>query len=146
MQAKSKNSSSKGNGNNTGERRKQAVGFIYGGLIKAGYVYVFSVCTDEMDDNKSISTNINEYVRTFDKYFGSELSARFVKCDNASTILDKFLARAQTDGMGSELGPQILHTGVGSATALLKRICKANSIKAHDKKSESTDDVKSDTN
>ena len=103
----------------------ECVGFIYGGsLIKASHAYLFTV------PDKDVVGYVRENLT---KYFGNNVTGRYVKCANAEDTLRRIIESAEERKYLAESSDVcILKCSVNNASALLKEISEcstANSFK-----------------
>lgn len=93
------------------------VGFVYGGsLIKASNLYLFSV--DSKDVVDYVQNNLT-------KWFGNQISGRFVKCEDASATLQRVIELATERKYLAEPNYNILKVSVTNGVALLKEVSGA---------------------
>lgn len=95
----------------TGKRPlNEAIGFVYGGLMKTCSLYFFSV------DNR----NVTEYVwKNLTPYFGPGLCGRFVYCANAREALADLMDQEKKESFDSN----ILQSSIPNGIRLLKKVC-----------------------
>jgi len=91
----------------------ETIGFIYGGNMKASHVYVFAL------NNKDVTTYVKENLV---EYFGSEISGRYVKCENSEEAFASLLEQAEKNNYCTEPGSKILKCAVTNAATLCKEV------------------------
>ena len=93
----------------------EAVGFVYGGaLFKGSRVFVFS-CKDCKDCVGYVKENLVQF-------YGSDVSGRYVKCENSEETLEKILDQAKEKGYYVEENCNVLKLSVSDASKLLKDV------------------------
>lgn len=99
------------------DKKHESVGFIYGGVMKACYAYLFSAPTSHPDE-------VMAYAKEkFSDCYG-DFSGRFVKCRNGEQILEKVLEQAKEYKVFSN--SRLLLMNVSNLSALLKDVIEEN--------------------
>lgn len=97
----------------------ECVGFISGGIIKANNLYVFT----------STSVDAKQYVENNLKQYFGNVSGRYIKVNNAASMLEKFLTEAEAKKY--VLLPeqkQLIQCGVKEASELMKHVTESKTI------------------
>ena len=95
-------------------KEKENVGFICGGdVMKVNHVVMFKC------DNDDVVSYVKE---TFVKIFGSSISGRYVKCENAEKTLQEIFDNAKDQGFTIENNCNALKVSVDNASVLLKKV------------------------
>lgn len=103
-------------------KQNQSVAFLYGGeLLKTNRSVLFTVDSNKPDD-------VKQYVRdNFSKYYGSDVSGRFIKCEDGDDTLVEVLEAAKEKDYLLEPDSNILKCSVNDAAELLKDVTKLDS-------------------
>lgn len=96
-------------------KQNQSVAFLYGGeLLKTNRQVLFTTDAIKADE-------IVQYVRdNYVKYYGADVSGRFVKCEDSDETLKEVLEAAKEKDYLVEPDSNLLKCSVGDATTLLK--------------------------